>query len=287
MDQLQAYVERALAQPVDPTVASMAEYIRDKCRNVQAIYTYGSTLRGVPPSETLIDYYVTVSKTEDYAVGPFARLWARMAPPNVYYAEHLLDGVTIRAKYAVIPAGELWHRVRPSHANPYFWVRFCQPMRLVYAASDTARQQANSIVCDAMTTAFRHATGLVANGSAKQKWTALFIETYGTEFRPEKTSRASEIVTNQIEHFDSIDRCLPAVEPFQANWRWQRIRGKALTILRLMKATTTFAAGADYVVWKIERHSGQRITLTPWQRKHPLAAGLLLLPRLLTKGTIR
>ena len=45
--------------------------------------------------------------------------------------------------------------------------------------------------------------------------------------------------------------------------------------------------GADYIVWKIERHSGEKIVLSPWQRRHPLLAAPLLLPRLLRRGAIR
>ena len=47
------------------------------------------------------------------------------------------------------------------------------------------------------------------------------------------------------------------------------------------------SGGADYIVWKIERHSGEKIVLSPWQRRHPLLAAPLLLPRLLRRGAIR
>ncbi len=32
------------------------------------------------------------------------------------------------------------------------------------------------------------------------------------------------------------------------------------------------APGMDYVAWKIERHSGVRIEVAPWQRRFPLLA---------------
>jgi len=49
----------------------------------------------------------------------------------------------------------------------------------------------------------------------------------------------------------------------------------------------TFAGGADYIAWKINRHAGTDIQLKPWQRRHPLLAGLSLLPRLLKSGAVR
>ena len=60
-----------------------------------------------------------------------------------------------------------------------------------------------------------------------------------------------------------------------------------LTATRLIKASFTFAGGADYLVWKIARHTGHKITLTAWQRRHPVIAGLILLPRLLRRGTVK
>jgi hypothetical protein len=75
--------------------------------------------------------------------------------------------------------------------------------------------------------------------------------------------------------------------PRQPSWRWRRIEGKALSIARLAKASLTFAGGAEYIAWKINRHAGTDIQLKPWQRRHPLLAGLSLLPRLLKSGAVR
>ena len=54
-----------------------------------------------------------------------------------------------------------------------------------------------------------------------------------------------------------------------------------------MKAAFTFTGGIDYVAWKIERHSGQKVELSDWQKRHPIIAGLLLLPKLLKSGAVR
>ena len=39
-------------------------------------------------------------------------------------------------------------------------------------------------------------------------------------------------------------------------WRRFRRRGKGLSLVRLAKATTTYAGGVDYLAWKINRHAG-------------------------------
>ena len=71
--------------------------------------------------------------------------------------------------------------------------------------------------------------------------------------------------------------------------RWRRLqrRGKRLSIVRLVKASATFAGGIDYLAWKINRHAGTAIELKPWQRRWPLVAALTLLPRLLRRGVVR
>jgi len=73
----------------------------------------------------------------------------------------------------------------------------------------------------------------------------------------------------------------------KGSWRRRRIEGKALSVLRLAKASATFAGGADYIAWKINRHAKTEIRLKPWQRRHPLLAAVTLLPRLIRSGAVR
>jgi hypothetical protein len=72
-----------------------------------------------------------------------------------------------------------------------------------------------------------------------------------------------------------------------AAWRLRSRWGKALTLIRLAKATTTFAGGVDYIAWKINRHAGTEIEVRPWQRRWPILGALTLLPRLWRRGAIR
>jgi hypothetical protein len=70
-------------------------------------------------------------------------------------------------------------------------------------------------------------------------------------------------------------------------WRRTQRKGKLLSVLRLAKASATYAGGAEYIAWKINRHAGTSIELKPWQKRHPLLAAISLLPRLLRSGAIR
>jgi hypothetical protein len=70
-------------------------------------------------------------------------------------------------------------------------------------------------------------------------------------------------------------------------WRRKQLKGKLYSAPRLAKASLTFAGGADYIAWKINRHAGTNIQLKPWQQRHPLLAAISLLPRLLRSGAVR
>ncbi len=73
----------------------------------------------------------------------------------------------------------------------------------------------------------------------------------------------------------------------RGGWARRRLEGKALSVLRLAKASATFAGGVDYIAWKINRHAGTQIRIKPWQRRWPLLAAITLLPRLLKSGAVR
>ena len=55
-------------------------------------------------------------------------------------------------------------------------------------------------------------------------------------------------------------------------WRRRARLGKPLNLLRLAKATTTFDGAADYAAWKLQRHTGITLEVTPFRARHPLLA---------------
>jgi hypothetical protein len=120
-------------------------------------------------------------------------------------------------------------------------------------------------------------------------WRRGFALTYASELRAERQGRSGSIVDAEPERyrrFAEAAEATPAPGAAKA-WRRFRRRGKTLSVLRLAKAATTFAGGADYLAWKINRHAGTRIMVKPWQRRWPILGALILLPRLLRRGAIR
>jgi hypothetical protein len=70
-------------------------------------------------------------------------------------------------------------------------------------------------------------------------------------------------------------------------WKLRRLQGKGLSLLRLIKSLLTFQGGVDYIVWKLERHSGTPITVTPRIRRYPLLFGWKLLWQLYRRRIFR
>ena len=130
-----------------------------------------------------------------------------------------------------------------------------------------------------------------ARATEAEFWSALFRSTYAAELRVEPRGRAETIVSNGAAHFGGLlplawqhagiafeqrdgllaPHLAPARRLSLARW-WRRRRrlGKLLNLTRLVRATTTFDGAARYAAWKIERHAGIVIPLTPWRERHPL-----------------
>ena len=286
MRDLRALVAEELALPVDPRVSAVAEAIAAKHgRASRAVLFYGSCLRQKQLDGLMLDFYLIVS---DYRAA-YDKAWLasanRLIPPNVFYFEH--DGLA--AKYAVLSEAD-FHRLNgPETASVSVWARFAQPSRLVWAASKAARERAIDAVSRAAPTLLA-AAGPRAGESDLDLWRRAFALTYSSELRAERKGRAASVVDLDPERYRRFSKpALKAAKGLKPNGSWarRRIEGKGLSVLRLAKASLTFAGGADYIVWKINRHAGTDFRLKPWQQRHPLLAAVSLLPRLLRSGAIR
>lgn len=292
--ELTAVIAASADAPTLPEISALAAELRKLYGEATlGILAYGSCLRGVNPQESLIDLYVLVTSYRDAYGGRIKALANQLLPPNVYYLEHGDGERPLRSKYAVVSLDQFMDKVSVTTANPYFWARFAQPCALVYARDDIIRSQVHEALATAATTAYANGCALEQPGADwRAVWTTLLTATYGTELRPESSARAAGIVSEGEAHFEKISAALDAeqgshamaVPGHRATWKWRRIAGKLLSVGRLIKAGFTFRGGADYMAWKIARHSGVAIKVTPWQRRHPIMAALVLAPRLYRRG---
>ena len=279
-------VRAELTVPVDPRVAAMAAAIAAKHGAAsRAVLFYGSCLREAQLDGLMLDFYLVVS---DYRAA-YPKRWLATAnklfPPNVFPAEH--DGLA--AKYAVLSEMD-FHRLNgPETRNGSVWARFAQPSRLAWARDEAARNKAVSAVARAAPTLLGAAMPVVRlGGDELDIWRQAFALTYSAELRAERKMRSASVVDADPERYRAFTApALAAATPTRSGWGRRRIEGKALSVVRLAKASATYAGGAEYIVWKINRHAGTKIELKRWQRDHPLLAAISLLPRLLRSGAIR
>ena len=233
----------------------------------------------------------------------------RLLPPNVGYIEVTIADQPLRAKYAVMSVAQFHSRMSPESLDTTLWARFCQPCLCVWARNEADRRAVVLSLRDAVVTAAQWAAALgPAIASPADFWRSLFAKTYGAELRVESAQRGVDIVDRDREryaqylplawraadiHYTEVDGALTpqftTVQRATASRRWSRRRrlGKPLNLLRLLKAGFTFAGAMDYVVWKVERHSGVRIEVSPWQRRFPLLAAPGLYWRLRRRGVLK
>lgn len=290
----------------DPHLNSLlAELQRRFDRKLLAVILYGSYLRG--KRDTLLDFYVLLEDFEH----TMPRVWQRLAnvilPPNVYYLSVDADATAdngqdnARAKYATLRLTQL-EKANREDFHSYFWARFTQPCRLVFCRDNATEQRIVSAISQAAHTFIDKVLPLLPDRfNAAQLWQLGFSLTYQAELRAERQDKLADLYNSNATYLDALantclsfdeDGCVDnpsTASPRVANWLWRlrRWQGKLLSILRLIKAAGTFNDPLDYLLWKIQRHSGIYIHPTERQRRYPLIFAWGLLWRLYRRGAFR
>lgn len=283
-------IRTALERPVDPAVRAFAARLAEQCASpVLAVLFYGSNLR-TGSLDGVLDFYILTQ-------GPqVERIWPRVSYHEWNSAEAGLPATDLRAKVATMPL-ELFRAAAAGELlDTTIWARFVQPSALVWTRDEAAAQEAAQAIGEAAKTAARLAIALgPPSGLPEEYWRALFRATYAAEFRVEKAGREDSILSVNRDHFDGLlplallaqnigfaragpeGTIRPALDTAARArtirwWNRRRRLGKPYNVLRLLKASTTFEGAARYAAWKIERHTGIPVALTPWRERHPILA---------------
>jgi len=278
---LEQRVSAMLARPANPAVAEQARRLGEEA-GALAVLFYGSNLR-TGSLEGVLDYYVLLPGA------PEKGLW-----PRISYREWDEGGATLRAKIATMTLAKFASAAAGETIDTTIWARFVQPSALAWARDEAARAAAAEAVAAAARTAARLAAALGPDkGRAEDFWRTLFRATYRAELRVEQRGREDSILDANREHFAgllplalgsagvpyAVDGAVLAPRLDSAGRRrilrwWQRRRrvGKLYNAVRLVRAAGTFHGAARYAAWKIERHTGVAVELTPWRERHPLLA---------------
>jgi hypothetical protein len=291
---LHSILAEDLARPVGPEAARMAHELAARINGARAVLFYGSVLR-TGDLDGVMDFYVLTQAPR----GAVSRaLW-----PDVSYHELQLEGRVLRAKVAAMTLAQFQSAVRGRGLDTTIWARFVQPTAMVWTADRTVAAAVRAAVTEASVTAARFAAALgPPSGTAGDFWSALFRQTYAAEFRVERGGREVEIIATDPARyaallpaawtaggvrFDSAasgvlapDISARARAKILGAWRLRRLAGKPLNLARLTKAAFTFQGAARYAAWKIERHTGLSVPLTPWRERHVILAAPGVLWRL-------
>jgi hypothetical protein len=307
-------ISRKTDRTVSPAVnVLMDEILERHGESAKAILFYGSCLRSGDDLDGLVDLYLLV---DDYRRAYKSRLQAALnvlLPPNVYYLEKKFQGHMVRTKYAVLSLADFQKGTSMGWFHSYLWGRFCQPTALLFARSDKVAQLVFKCFAQAvMTFVGRVLPRISPEFTARQLWGRGLSLSYGAELRSENPEKQARLFDAAAAYYEEITGL--AVEalsyPVQVHksdalprysvhitagkrhisrlaWKLRSWQGKLLSILRLLKATATFEGGVDYILWKIERHSGVTVHVEPRLKQRPLLGVWVLAWRLYRKGGFR
>lgn len=265
---------------------------------LRAVLLYGSYTRG--ERDTLIDLYVlSEGDIPSAALPPWQRIANRVLAPNVY---QLSVSTGARCKYALLPLAAFERHLRRDF-HSYFWARFAQPCRVLYVQDADIATRLTQALAGAVRRMLTEGRRGLANPAVSPEalWEHALSKTYRCELRAESGQRASQLVERNREYLAALgeawwreairegEAARWPIAPLSGAWRWpvREAWGKGLSVARLLKAAFTFNDGFDYLLWKIERHSGIYEEPTPLQRRWPLLFAWPLFWRLYRKGAFR
>ncbi len=269
---------------------------------VRGLVFYGSAMRQGEAADKMYDFYVIVDRYKSVYGSGLKRLGAWLLPPGVHFMQITGEnGKRLRSKYSVVSEKAFHRRARGGAFESMLWARFAQPS-IVVSENPTVYDE----LIDTLALSCQHFANeirplLSDKVDPLSPWVRGLSESYRTELRPERPdARAREIVARFEARYRRLSEILFAAELAappepdrlramlcQARWIMRRIVGKPMGALRVLKAATTFDAGLDYILEKVQSHSGVRLQVTEAERKRPLLHAPSLAWRLYRAGAFR
>lgn len=291
------------------TRAAAAELAKIGGPGTLAVLHYGSAMR-TKDAEGVLDFYVLMDDLKAWPGRPLAAAAGAVLPPNVEHLQIKAGRRVVRVKAAILSLAQFDRMTRGAGVDTTVWARFCQPAVLAWRRDEAAERAVTSAIGQAVATAAAWAAALgPQRGPAEAFWTALFRQTYAAELRVERAGREATLmafaedryraltplawaragVAYRIEEDGALRPLIGATERRRRRLAWAMTRrlGKPLNVLRLIKAVFTFQGAFRYAAWKIERHTGVHIEVTPWKERHPVLAAPGVLWRLSREGVFR
>jgi hypothetical protein len=302
-----AISERTLAPSGDPALdAASARLVATAGESLVGLLFFGSRRTGAARADawSAHDLFVVVESYRPFyaalaAAGLTGKspgrlaLVSRLLPPTQVSLRFPADGVHVKA--SVIERRALECETGPRRHDHFCIGRLFQPMRLVHARDEAAREA----VLDCLVSAVRETWGwarpwLPPQFDAEAYGQSALATSMRWEVRPEPAGRAAQLWAAQRElqsrALEALlaELCaageLVAAGGASAAWsarrpvgRLERLRrslyfrrSMARATVRWIKHVVSFEGWLDYIVQKAKRHGGQDLELSERERRFPL-----------------
>ena len=254
--------------PGDDAIARLTAHLHERYgEQVDAVVLYGSYLRGV--ADAMPDVYVLLNS---WPAKPRLHRWLGAAlPPNVLNLP-FDNGAAGRAKVSVLTTAQLLRAVTGDR-HPYFWARFAQPCQRLYCRDQDVAARLEFMAAEAVRRLMTEVAPIPSPDSSAAYWMAVFSRTYAAEIRSERPGKRQALYAANQDYYDRLFQArhtIAAAGRSARAWPLAQAAGKLLSLLRIVKSIFTFEQGVDYILWKLERHSGVHLEATERQRRYPL-----------------
>jgi hypothetical protein len=307
-------ISRQISQPASPAIHTLAKTLLDTYGEaVQAILFYGSCLRTGDDRGGLVDLYVLVDSYRAAFPKSILAVLNKLLPPNVFYLEIPYADRMVRAKYAVLSMDDFSCGTSKRWFHSYIWGRFAQPIGLLYVCNDQTAQHIQAALAQAVLTFVERVLPRMPSPfTARDFWRIGWEMSYRAELRAERPQKLIRLFEAAPDYYEHITRQALLTLSFpvdiqesdtpyrytvhisegarrisRLDWMVRAWQGKMLSVLRLLKGIFTFRGRIDYILWKIERHSGIRVEASPRLKQYPLLAACVVLWRLYRRGAYR
>jgi hypothetical protein len=279
------------------TAAPFLPALTEPERGVQAVLLYGSTLwSALRGAGSHPDFIAVVDDLRGWARGLPDRLWGAVLPPTVYHLR--ADGA--EAKVSVVTARQLALSTESSTRDLHLAGRLSKRVALVWSRDEAARRQVILAQRAALEVMGRLALARFEDRVGLDE----FLETllglsYESEIRIAEPGKIRGLYEVEREHYRAVGRALlaglgataiegepdafrlPAGVSAPAPELRRRLRqSRRRAALRCPKYLATYDGWLEYLVQKLAR-SGNPVSLTERQRRHPLIFALPVLFKLI------
>ena len=259
MDDLQQLVAEELARPsIRASPRWPPRSPRSYGEAARAVLFYGSCLRQSAARRADARFLPDRVRLSRGLRPALAGARQRAVPPNVFPFEH--DGLA--AKYAVLSEADFVASTGPRRATSRSGRG--SPSRRGWSGRQTSRPRAHGDRrgrAGGADPARRAPADGRGRERARPAGGGRFALTYSAELRAERKGRAASIVDADPERYRRFAAPRCRERPIDrarsgAAGRGAAPRARRCRVVRLAKASATYAGGVDYLAWKINRHAG-------------------------------